>query len=193
MYDAYSARTASKPSPVSDEPDEAAGKTDDAGFDEELREHLASARTERAAQANLARLARELREQQTDRVDEAYREEREAEAGLHFDVARDDLLVLHPRVDVEQAIVERTLEAAELLLLVDVVVEERLVLGEPRGRVELDPHLHPDAIGLQVRIPAIAGVLKQLLLPVPRFFRSIAVVNGMKNSSGSANAPLVRS
>src|SRR4051812_30749955 len=146
-----------EPEPGQEEADETARKTDNAGFDEELREHLAPARAERAAQANLAGLARELREQEADRVHEAHREEREAEAGLHLDIARDDLLVLHPRVHVEQAIVEWTLEAAELLLLVDVVVEERRVVREPRGRIELDPHLHPDAIRLEIRVPAVAG------------------------------------
>src|SRR6185437_11536092 len=123
----------------------AAGKTDQAGLDQQLLEHGATRGAQRAAHADLARAAQELRQHQADRVDQAHQQETERQPRLQAHVTRHNLLEREPLHHVAQAHVGWPLEAAQRFLLLRVMHEELLVRDGLRGRIELHPELQPGA------------------------------------------------
>src|SRR3546814_2362153 len=95
-----------------------------AGLHQALREHRGAAGTERAAHADLAAAAQELRQQQADGIEQADRQERERQPGLHAHVGGHHVVVVKPLHQGAQADVAGAREAAHGLLLRGVIVEE---------------------------------------------------------------------
>src|SRR5688572_4244583 len=144
--------------------DDAAEQRHQLALEQVLQEDVAAAGAQRTPHPHLRRPGEELAEQDADQVHRRDDEEEQADDQHRLRRARHHLHPVEEGGHVVEPVVERALEAAELLLLADVAVDPALVGLLLLGVVELHPVLDPDRFRLQLvlvlappRLPA-AGV-----------------------------------
>ena len=115
------------------------------------------ARAQRAPHRDLGDARQELAEQDADQVHRADREEQQRDDAHRAHRLRDELAPLDHLRDCGDAVLHRTREAAELLLLADVAVQPVAILRLRRLVRQLDPVLQPDRLGVEEVLPRVAA------------------------------------
>ncbi len=175
----------------------AAEEPDDHDLDEMLTHDVDAARAQRASQAADRCCLQELRQHQAEGVEHADEQEHHGHGDLDLGFVADDLVHLHPRIHIDDAVVVlRARKPPVAPLLVGVVVDERLIaLPLARSR-QLRPVLHPDAIGGQKLFEAAdlgVGPHAVRVAVGPELERFASSRNGMNRFSGRSKLLLLRS